>query len=197
MQNTVLIAENHISISRKLFDEGMRAVENKSYKSEIKKLIFILTVLHLIVAVWLIRTGGSLVFLLGETVFLGAMLFWLIFMLPNTKHRNKYKAMSQGTSSIPERTIKFYQDHLSVTANSGKVTVISYDEISGWQETRNLYILNCNENTHLLVSKNGFSFGNFDIVKSAFPDKSVGSHDIYGGSYLHSSGETVMRQLKT
>lgn len=168
MQNTALIAENHISISRKLFDEGMRAVENKSYKTEIRKLILVLTVLYLIVAAWLIRTGSTLVFLLGETVFLGAMLFWLIFMLPNTKRRNKYQAMSQGASSIPERTIKFYQDHLSVTANSGKVTVISYDEIREWKETKNLYILNCNNNTHLLVSRNGFTFGNFDIVKSSF-----------------------------
>lgn len=31
------IAENHITISRAVFDEGMRAVENKEYKKSVKK----------------------------------------------------------------------------------------------------------------------------------------------------------------
>lgn len=36
------IAENHTLISRALFDEGMRAVENKSYKKTVQKLALIL-----------------------------------------------------------------------------------------------------------------------------------------------------------
>ena len=166
MQPTTQIAENHISITRKLFNEGMRAVENKSYKKEIKKLILVLAILYLVVVVWLLCTNGSLLFLLGESIFLGAILFWLIVMLPDTKRRNKYKAMMQGMDNVPERTIKFYQDHLTVIANSGKVTDIPYSEITGWQETRNLYILNCSKNIHLLISKSEFTFGDFEIVKS-------------------------------
>lgn len=160
------IAENHTMISRTLFNEGMRAVENKRYKNEVKKLILILVILYLLVAAWLVYTGGSPVFLLGESIFLGAILCWLMFMLPNARRRDKYKAMSQGSDKVPERTIRFYQDHLSVTANSGKVTDIPYHKITGWQETRNLYILNCTEKNSILVSKNGFILGNFDIVKS-------------------------------
>ncbi|MGN0353405.1 MAG: hypothetical protein ACI4ES_17330, partial [Roseburia sp.] len=82
MKPITQIAENHITITRKLFNEGMRAVENKSYNKEIRLLALILTVLYLIVAIWLIYTGGSLFFLLGESIFLAALLFWLFIMLP-------------------------------------------------------------------------------------------------------------------
>ncbi|MGN1141956.1 MAG: YcxB family protein [Oliverpabstia sp.] len=166
MQNITQIAENHTIISRKLFNEGMRAVENKSYKKEIKKLILILAIIYLVVVVWLLYTGGSLFFLFGESIFLGAILFWLVIMLPNTKRRNKYKALCQDTDIVPERTIKFYQDYLSVITNFGKETIILYNDITGFQETSHLYILNCNKNMNLLVSKDGFIFGDFNTLKS-------------------------------
>lgn len=168
MQPTIPIAENHTRISRKLFNEGVRAVENKRYKKDILKLIIILTVIYLIVAAWLLHTGGSLFFLFGESIFLAAMIFWATIYLPGSKRRNKYKAMMQGTDHVPERMIKFYLNHLLVITDSGKQTVISYNDVTGWQETSNLYILNCNNNTSLLVSKDGFIFGDFDTVKPYF-----------------------------
>ena len=112
MQPITPIAENHITITKKLFNEGMRAAENKNYKKEIKLLALILTVLYLIVAVWLIYTGGSLFFLLGQTIFLAALLYWLFIMLPGTKRKNMYKSMCQGMDTAPVRVIRFYQDYM-------------------------------------------------------------------------------------
>lgn len=166
MYTTTPIAENHICISRSLFDEGMRATESSAYKKAVKKLAFLLIGLYLAAAAWIFCTGGSPIFLLGESVFLGALLFWLIFMLPASKRRNKYKAMTQGGMFIPERTVRFYQNHLSVIANTGKETVISYNDIQEYQETQNLYILNCNNNTYVLLDKNKFVIGDFYAVKS-------------------------------
>lgn len=168
MQPDTLIAENHISISRALFNEGMRASEDSRYKKSIRKIIFVLLAVYLIIAAWLLHTDGSLFYLLVESVFLGAMFFWAIVVLPSSRRRGKYKAMAQNTGSAPERTIKFYTDHLSVTADSGKVTVINYGDITGWKESKNLYILNCSSNTAVLISKNGFLSGDFDMVKSRF-----------------------------
>ena len=170
MQPITPIAENHIIITEKFFNEGMRAVENKNYKKEVKLLALILTVLYLIVAVWLIYTGGSLFFLLGETIFLAALLYWLFIMLPGTKRKNKYKSMSQGMDTAPVRVIHFYQDHMSISSNSGKTTDITYQEVIGWEETRNLYIINCTKNRCVLVSKEGVISGNFDIIESRFPN---------------------------
>ncbi len=160
------LAKNHIRITRSLFNEGMRAVENPNYKKSIKKLTACLILIFTAAAAWLLYTGGPLMFLLGEAVFLGALLFWLIIMLPNTKRRSKYKSMTHNSEAVPERTILFYQKHLSVTADDGKQTVISYDSIRNWQETKHLYILNCENSTSVLLDKQGFASGSFHTIES-------------------------------
>lgn len=165
MNPTTQIAENHIRITRPLFSEAMRATENKAYKKAVHKTALVLIALYLAVAAWLWYTGGSLFFLLGESVFLGAILFWLIVMLPNTRIKSKYKAMAQYSNAAPERTVVFFHDHLSVTADTGKETVIPYTDIEGWLESRHLYILNCSHNIHVLLDKNGFVSGDFSTVK--------------------------------
>lgn len=166
MQPATLIAENHISITRKLFNEGMRAVESRAYKRDIRWLTLLLAVLYSLIGLWILCTDGSLFLLLGESVFLAALLFWLFIMLPGTKRKNKYKAMTQGRNIVPERTIRFYQDHMSVIAKTGETTDIGYQEITGWMETDNLYILNCTNERGVLVSKNGFISGDFNTIKS-------------------------------
>lgn len=166
MNQTTPIAKNHIHISRTLFNEGMRAVENQDYKRSVKKVTFTLIILFTIAAAWLLYTGGSLIFLLGEAVFLGALLFWLIFMLPASRRRSKYKAMMYGTNETPERTVNFYQEHLSVLTNAGKEITIQYKDIIDWKETKNLYILNCQNKVNILLDKKGFDIGNFNTIKS-------------------------------
>ena len=101
---------------------------------------------------------------------IGDGVFWLFIMLPGTKRKNKYKAMTKRRNITPERTIRFYQDHMSVIARTGETTDIGYQEITGWQETDNLYILNCTNKRSVLVSKDGFTFGSLDVIKSFFPD---------------------------
>lgn len=164
---TKLIAENHIQISRSLFTEGMRAVEGKSYQKKVKKLAGVLLVLYLAVAAWLLYTGGSLVFLIGESVFLGALLFWLMVMLPGSRRRSKYKAMAQGAVGEPERTVRFYDGQLSVTDAAGKETVIPYAEVEGLLETRRLYVLRCRDRRCVLLDKEGFVQGDFAAVTAA------------------------------
>lgn len=160
------LAENHIRISQSLFNEGTRAVENQDYKRSIKRLASCIIVIFAAAAAWILYTGGSLIFLLGEAVFLGALLFWLTVMLPNTKRRSKYKAMTHNSEEVPERIIIFYPKHLSVRANDGNETFISYDNIKSWQETKHLYILNCGNNTSVLLDKQGFVSGDFHTIKS-------------------------------
>lgn len=164
MNPTTLLAENHIRITRALFDEGMRAASGKAYQKAVKKLAVCLLILYLAVAAWVIYTKGPLLILAGETIFLGALLFWLTVMLPGTKRRSKYKAMSQGGSTIPERTVRFYQDHLSVRAEGGKETMISYQDVEDYEETPNLYLLHCKGNVCVLLDKNGFVTGSFQDV---------------------------------
>lgn len=157
---------NQIRITRTLFDEGMRAAESGAYKKAIRKMALVLLAIYLGVAAWLLYTGGSLIFLLGESIFLGALLFWLIVMLPGTRRKSKYKAMSHGGNGVPERSVKFYQNHLSVITDAGKETVISYTDIQDWKETKHLYILNCANHISVLLDKDGFIIGDFETIKS-------------------------------
>ncbi|MCI9076604.1 MAG: hypothetical protein HFH10_12580 [Dorea sp.] len=53
---------------------------------------------------------------------------------------------------------------MSVTADDGKQTVISYDSIRNWQETKHLYILNCENSTSVLLDKQGFASGSFHTI---------------------------------
>ena len=174
MHPTTQIAKNHILISRSLFHEAMRVSESKAYKKSVQKIALILIALYLAVAAWLWHTGGSLFFLLGESIFLGALLFWLMVMLPNTRRNSEYKAMAQGSDSLPERTVVFYRDRLSVTSNTGKITWIPYSDVAGWLETKNLYLLNCRNNISVLLDKKGFIDGDFKTVKSfVFDDPGI------------------------
>ncbi|WP_373217019.1 YcxB family protein [Ruminococcus sp. 5_1_39BFAA] len=159
------IAENHIRITRTLFREAMHTTESKSYRKTIQKLALILLVLYA-AAVWLFHMSGSVFFLLGESVFLAALLFWLFVMLPGTRMRSKYKAMTPVGSAVPERTIKFYETHLTVAANTGEETVISYKDVIGFHQTRNLYILSCQHNRCILLDKAGFVTGDFHSIET-------------------------------
>lgn len=165
MDSTTQIAENHIHISRTLFREGMHAVEGTEYIKSIKKIGVCMLALFTAAAAWLLYTGGSLVFLLGEAVFLGTLLLWLAILLPCTKRNRKYKVMANGADHVPDRTTIFYPGRLSVTADSGKETIISYHDITGWQETKNLYILNCRNNINVLLDKKGFVSGDFHAIE--------------------------------
>lgn len=166
MHPTIPIAENHIHITRALFDEAMGATADQAYKKTIHRLACAIIVLYLAAAAWLVYKGGSLVFLLGESIFLCALLVWLFVMLPGSKHRNKYKVMTHSGTVTPERTVRFYATQMSVTDSTGKETVIPYSEAGQWQETRHLYILNCSQNRSVLLDKKGFVKGDFDIIKT-------------------------------
>lgn len=70
------------------------------------KLALILIGLYLIIAFWLVYSGNPLVFLLGESVFLASLLYWLFVMLPNTKYKNKYKSNFSKTNA-PIRKFRY------------------------------------------------------------------------------------------
>lgn len=169
MNHNTPIAKNNTQLTKSLFNEGMHAIESKTSKKTILRVVLVLGIIYLLVIAWLLHTGGSLFLLLGQSIFLAAVLFWLIVMLPASKRRAKYKAMAQGNDIAPRRELAFYQDQVTITADSGKVTNIPYSDVIGWKETDNLYILSCTNKHFLLIDKKGFAFGDFDAVKAALP----------------------------
>jgi hypothetical protein len=166
MSPTELIAENHITISQDLFNEGMLAAQSASYKKALQRMVVVIAVLFVAVAGYLWYTGLPLIFLLGECIFVGAILFWLAVMLPRTRRRSKYKIMSQNKTIVPKRTILFYPDHLTAVTNNGKEISVAYCDVVNYLETEHLWIINCIDNRGILLHKEGFTQGNFEDVKA-------------------------------
>lgn len=165
MTQTTPIAKNNISISLSLFKEGAKAGESKSYKKSISKVAIFILIVYVALAIYLIVTKGSPFLLIGETVFLGAVLFWLVYMLPNTRRKSKYKAMSQGGLFTPQRTTYFYEENMMVVTDSGKETLIPYADILSWKETRHLIVISCKNKLGVMLDKNGFEIGNFKKIE--------------------------------
>lgn len=169
MYPTTQIAENHITISRPLFNECMHIIENKEYKKRIKKFIFVLVAVDVAMAVWVLYSGGSPSMFLGQTILLNIVILGFILSAPGRKRKTKYKAMCKDKGIAPERTTKFYQDHLSVITDTDKATDILYSEIINWKETKHLYIINCKKNISILLCKDGFTMGTFDSILPLLP----------------------------
>lgn len=161
------IAENHITITRKLFTEGSMATKNKDYQKIILKFGVSITLFCITIGIWFIYTGKNLIHLIGELIFIAALLLWIIFILPRSGNRSRYKAMCQSLQEPPVRTISFFQDYLLVLPKVGKEISIPYKNVLGWTETKNLWILNCENNLGVMLKKDGFSTGTIELVKDA------------------------------
>ncbi len=160
------IAENHITITRKLFNEGRLASRSENYRRNVLRLSGILALILIITALWLLCTGGSLIYLAGEVIFIAALLIWLSFILPGTGGKNRYQAMTRGASA-PQRTTVFYQDHLEVTTESGRKVTVPYQNIKKISESKNLWVLSCKGRIGVMIKKDGFTAGNMDAVRES------------------------------
>ena len=161
------IAENRIEITRQLFDEGMRAVENKEYKKLALKVALAVLLITAAAAAYLLHTGGSLILLAGEGIFFAAMLVWVAFVLPKNKRKSSYQAMCRKSNGTLSRTIRFYSDHMSILSGEEMMITIPYQDVLEWRETKHLWVLTCREKTGVLIKKDGFVTGNADMVKAA------------------------------
>ena len=139
MQPTTQIAKNHIRISHSLFHEGIRATASKSYKKAVQKIALILAALYLIIAAYLLYTSSSLILLLGESVFLAALLFWLTVMLPGTRRRSKYKAMAQGSGS-PQREQPYFSMIISLLQQTAEKKLLFHMTKYWIGRKRDIYI---------------------------------------------------------
>lgn len=163
-EESPLIAENQITITRSLFEEGRLASRSSNYRKTVIRLSIVLALLLAATALWLICTDGPLIYLAGETIFIIALLCWLIFILPRTGGKRKFEAMTQGMSQAPRRTTRFFKDHFEVLSETGKRTSFDYSDILRITESRNLWVLICKDKSGILLKKDGFTLGKMDIV---------------------------------
>ncbi|HIS31594.1 MAG TPA: YcxB family protein [Candidatus Limivivens intestinipullorum] len=159
------IAKNHITITPKLFQEGRLASRGYAYKRGIRNLILILALVFVVTGAWMLRTSGSVIYLAGELIFVCAILAWIVFVQPRSGNKKKFQAMANGSGRNPERDTVFYKDHFVVTAETGKTMTVYYKDILGIFESRNLWVINCQDKVSVLLKKDGFSMGDMNTIK--------------------------------
>ena len=160
------LATNHIEITLDLFQEGMDAISNKRYKALLKKIVIAAAVIFALVGLYTYYKGASLFYLICEFVIIALLCVYILVFMPRSARKKNYRGMVQrANGDTPRRTIDFFNDHLVIYAEAGRNTNVGYDEIAEIAETKELWILNCKDNTGVLVSKDGFSMGDFDTVR--------------------------------
>lgn len=161
------IAENHTSVTKKLFHEGMDAVTNPKYKLILRITAAVVVILFAAFGIYNVIRGGSPLMLAGELLFIVVLCAWILYFMPRSNRNTKYKLMSQQAGGEPQRSITFFEDHFVVYAEGGKSITVPYSGITEIRETPHLYIVMRNSGPSVMISKEGFTTGDMNTVKSA------------------------------
>ena len=160
------LATNHIEITLDLFQEGMDAISNKRYKALLRKIVIAAAAIFALVGLYTYYKGASLFYLICEFVIIVLLCVYILVFMPRSARKKNYRGMVQrANGDTPRRTLDFFNDHLVIYAEAGRNTNVGYDEIAEIVETKELWVLNCKDNTGVLVSKDGFSMGDFETVR--------------------------------
>lgn len=86
---TTPIAENHVTITRALFNEGMHAIGKKGYLKGMRNLTILLVLAYILIAVWTFYNNGSPFMLIGETFTLTVLLLWMFYFSTQKQVENQ------------------------------------------------------------------------------------------------------------
>lgn len=164
------IAENRFSITKKLFYEGMLSISRDSYAKTAMKFSLIFLGIWVLMAMFLLYTGGTLGQILIYLGIVVAIIIWLNIFAPRSHAKRGWEALEKRYGAAMERRVLFYKDHLEVGGDCAAKTV-TYQEILEIKESRNLYVLICVDKTGIMVARDGFTQGDADevlaLIKSA------------------------------
>lgn len=157
-----IFAVNHTEITQALFYEGAQQPLAQKYRSLTLKIGCILLAAFLLLALLSQVMGGDASILAGELFLLLVVLVWVRFILPRTERKRAFQAMERNGSL--ERITQFRATALSVQSGNSSVTVIPYNEITGFRTTKHLLILTRQKGPEVLLVRDGFSTGTEDDV---------------------------------
>lgn len=158
-----IFAENQFSLTKPLFLEGMNRISKDTYGKWAKKFTLIFLLVWAAAAALLLAIGGTLVQGLIYLVPVSAICIWMNLLAPQSRAKKAWAALVSRSGEDPERITRFYEDHLTVEA-FGTEKTFAYSDISEIKETKHLLVLMYGEKQGILVSKDGFSVGDFKKV---------------------------------
>lgn len=163
-----MIAENRVTVNKKLFLEGAAALKTKAYKRVVLITLLVLAVLFGISAVWVVRQGGTIYYTVGEFLFIGFLILWIFVFMPRNKSAAQFRLMTRNNpDGVITRTTRFFETYLQATTETGKNLSISYRDIAAWRETKHLWVLVSKNHQAIMLGKDGFTQGSMDAIKKA------------------------------
>lgn len=162
-----ILAENRYTMTKPLFERGMRLTLKESFGKLVRRTLLALVLLSaLLAAIARLRDVGA-VWLLPELIVLAAAALWVCFwvgvLLPRRRIRRLWQAMEETGTEEAQRITLFYPDRLE-TEVDGKVTAAEYKEITQILQDGELIVLVTESRTAFLLERRGFVRGDGEEI---------------------------------
>lgn len=160
------IAVNHITVNRALFAESHAAIFSKKRQ----KMLFYCGLVFL--AFGLIFLAIQVRFPVLSSLCVPALLTGIIVLiwaltLQKSELRRKYNAFRRIHGGASERTVTCYRTSLTVDTGKAEPTEIDYADIREHRETEHLCLLICSDHRGVMLARDGFETGSWDILLAA------------------------------
>ncbi len=152
------IAVNRYVLTKLLFFEGMKSVQEKLDAGFTKKVLLVLGGLWVAMVIVTVALGQGLSIMTFETLLTAAVMAWVALYLPWDKRRRAYKKLIEQNGEDAERTTEFFEDHLTVHTAEREVAV-QYEAVRSVLTTEHLIVILTEDNTGILIDKQGFIKG--------------------------------------
>ena len=157
--NMDILAENRFLLTKDLFLEGIRRVDQESYGKFAKKIAAALAAVWLAMAAATLWTGGSLAFAVTEGLVAALAAVWVCVLLPRSRAKRAFKALENRYGTDMERVVRFYPDRLEVETAETQ-TVIPRDQL------RQLLVLLTAEKKGVLLKRDSFTLGDETAIEN-------------------------------
>ncbi len=170
------IAENKYSLTKELFDEGMKRVSGENYAPFTRKVIMGITALWLIMAALTVILRQNPLFVVFEAFALLLISLWITVYIPWNKRKKAYNRLLDQYGTEMERTTRFFEKEFSVNAG-GRELLFSYEEIEKKLMSEHLLILLMNDRSGILIERNSFTLGSEKVIEEKLQNLNSGSGD--------------------
>lgn len=156
-------AENHLTVTKPLFFEGMLRLSRDTYGKFASRAMLVFLAVWAVLLLFTILTDGSLnsvLFCLGVVALLG---IWLCVWTPRSNAKKAWKSLESQYGSSAKRVTRFYSDHLQITGDCAEKSV-SYADIQEIKTSKNLILLVGRDKVGIMLAKDGFTRGDDQTV---------------------------------